>query len=94
MTTAVGLKIENLSLSFGSEPVLKGIDLSIAPGEFFAFLGPSGSGKSTLLRAIAGFGPPPSRSDFNWGCGCNGVAPLERNAMSVWCFRATPCGRI
>ncbi len=51
--------IENLHLSFGDTHVLKGVDLEIRPGEFFAFLGPSGSGKSTLLRAIAGFGPLP-----------------------------------
>ncbi|KAA0911497.1 ABC transporter ATP-binding protein [Pusillimonas sp. ANT_WB101] len=55
----VRIDIENLFLSFGATQVLKGINLSIEPGEFFAFLGPSGSGKSTLLRAIAGFGPTP-----------------------------------
>ena len=57
--TAAGVDIESLSLSFDETHVLKGINLSIEPGEFFAFLGPSGSGKSTLLRAIAGFGPTP-----------------------------------
>ncbi len=57
---STGVTIENLGLSFGNTEVLKGINLSIEPGEFFAFLGPSGSGKSTLLRAIAGFGPRPS----------------------------------
>lgn len=56
---SVEVRIENLSLAFGKTEVLKGIDLTIQPGEFFAFLGPSGSGKSTLLRAIAGFGPRP-----------------------------------
>ncbi|WP_087017327.1 ABC transporter ATP-binding protein [Thaumasiovibrio subtropicus] len=56
----VGIKINNLSLSFGETEVLKGVNLDIQPGEFFAFLGPSGSGKSTLLRAIAGFGPVPN----------------------------------
>ena len=55
----VSLKIEDLHISFGTTKVLQGINLSIEPGEFFAFLGPSGSGKSTLLRAIAGFGPIP-----------------------------------
>ena len=56
---AVGVTIEDLSLSFGTTEVLKGVNLRIEPGEFFTFLGPSGSGKSTLLRAIAGFGPIP-----------------------------------
>jgi len=38
-----GIKIENVHLSFGKTKVLKGVDLEIRPGEFFAFLGPSGS---------------------------------------------------
>ena len=52
---AVGVKLEGIDLSFGNTHVLKGIDLTIEPGEFFAFLGPSGCGKTTLLRLIAGF---------------------------------------
>lgn len=52
---AVGVKLERINLSFGKTHVLKGIDLEIEPGEFFAFLGPSGCGKTTLLRLIAGF---------------------------------------
>lgn len=57
---SVGVTIENISLSFGETEVLKGVNLTIEPGEFFTLLGPSGSGKSTLLRLIAGFGPRPS----------------------------------
>ncbi|MDJ0816594.1 MAG: ABC transporter ATP-binding protein [Desulfobacterales bacterium] len=53
--SAVGVKLDGINLSFGKTHVLKGIELQIEPGEFFAFLGPSGCGKTTLLRLIAGF---------------------------------------
>ena len=52
---AAGIEISGVSLSYGSTHVLKGVNLSVEPGEFFAFLGPSGCGKTTLLRLIAGF---------------------------------------
>jgi ABC-type polar amino acid transport system ATPase subunit len=46
------LQIEGLRKSFGSTPVLQGIDLELADHEVVALIGPSGSGKSTLLRTI------------------------------------------
>jgi multiple sugar transport system ATP-binding protein len=48
------LTIENVHKRFGTVPILKGIDLSIADGEFLILVGPSGCGKSTLLSMIAG----------------------------------------
>ncbi|MEY3663908.1 MAG: hypothetical protein RLZZ153_90 [Pseudomonadota bacterium] len=51
----VTVDLDQITLSFGSTPVLRRVSLSIASGEFFALLGPSGCGKSTLLRVIAGF---------------------------------------
>lgn len=51
----VSVECRNIYLSYGKTDVLKGVNLLVHPGEFFALLGPSGSGKSTLLRLIAGF---------------------------------------
>jgi iron(III) transport system ATP-binding protein len=81
---AVGVVIEDLSLSFGDTEVLKGVNLTIEPGEFFTFLGPSGSGKSTLLRAVAGFGPTPGGKILIGGDDVTYLAPWKRNVGMVF----------
>ncbi|CAM8287798.1 ABC transporter ATP-binding protein [Candidatus Methylopumilus planktonicus] len=48
--------------SFGKLEALKGIDLTIEEGEFFALLGPNGAGKSTLINILAGLAKPSSGS--------------------------------
>jgi nitrate/nitrite transport system ATP-binding protein len=54
------LSIDNVTKSFGGPPVLSGVNLSIARGEFVAIVGYSGSGKTTLISLIAGLLRPDS----------------------------------
>jgi NitT/TauT family transport system ATP-binding protein len=54
----ISLRTEALELGYDREPVLRGVDLDVRPGELFVVLGASGCGKSTLLRAFAGLLPP------------------------------------
>lgn len=56
----MGLKIKNLSKTFGEEKVLDNINLTIQQKQRVAFIGLSGSGKTTLLRCINGFVTPDS----------------------------------
>lgn len=46
------IRVENLHKSFGTNHVLRGIDLEVRKGEVIAVIGPSGSGKSTLIRCL------------------------------------------
>ncbi|OLM13867.1 Hydroxymethylpyrimidine ABC transporter, ATPase component [Pseudonocardia sp. Ae717_Ps2] len=46
--------VRDLSVSYGDLPVLSGVHLDVAPGEFVSLVGPSGCGKSTLFGALAG----------------------------------------
>ncbi|WP_315315800.1 amino acid ABC transporter ATP-binding protein [Pantoea vagans] len=46
------LELNNITLAYGSNPILKGVDLSVKRGDVVSIIGPSGTGKTTLLRCI------------------------------------------
>lgn len=48
------IEASHVTKQFDNEPVLKGIDLSVDPGEILGVLGPSGSGKTTLVKCLIG----------------------------------------
>ena len=56
------IEVKNITKSFGSLQVLKGIDLTIAKGEIVSIVGPSGAGKTTLLQIIGTLDRPDSGS--------------------------------
>jgi len=48
------LEIKNLKASINNKAILKGLNLTIKPGELHAIMGPNGSGKSTLANVLTG----------------------------------------
>lgn len=75
----MAIKITQLSHQFGSQRVLKHINLDIKAGDIVALLGPSGCGKSTLLRLIAGLETLQSGDIALCDQDVNHLAPEYRN---------------
>jgi putative ABC transport system ATP-binding protein len=84
-TAAPLIRIRNLSKAYlrGEQviPVLLGIELDVARGEFVSLMGPSGSGKSTLLNLIAGIDKP---SGGTIEIGGIDIATLGEGALADW----------
>ena len=51
------LKIQSLSVSYGSRQILRNVSINVQSGEVLALIGPNGAGKSTLIRAASGVVP-------------------------------------
>jgi multiple sugar transport system ATP-binding protein len=78
------VKLVNVTKRFGSHPVVRGVDLDVADGEFVVLVGPSGCGKSTLLRMIAGLEEITSGELWIGDRLANGLSPQQRNISMVF----------
>ena len=78
------LQVDRVEVSYGATRILRGITLTIAPGEFVALLGSSGCGKTTLLRAISGFVPVTSGAVRADGHDITHESPDKRDMAMVF----------
>ena len=77
------VEIENLGKRYGAgQPVLGGISLSVAKGEFVTLIGPSGCGKSTMLKLISGLTPATTGS-----IRVDGMAPKDAREIVSYIFQ-------
>src|SRR5688500_16922381 len=78
------IEIAGVHKSYGSVPVLHGVDLNIEDGEFIVLVGPSGCGKSTLLRMIAGLEEISAGTIRIGGAVVNDLPPRDRDIAMVF----------
>ena len=78
------LSLSNITKSFGSNDILKGVSLEAEPGEFIALVGPSGCGKSTLLRIVAGLEHADSGDISLAGKTLSNLTAADRNIAMVF----------
>jgi Fe-S cluster assembly ATP-binding protein len=80
------LEIKNLHCSIGDTEILKGINLTVNPGEKHAIMGPNGSGKSTLSSIISGSDKYEitEGSMTLFGQSLDGISPEERSYLGVF----------
>ena len=77
------LEIEALNVGYGGVPVLRGVSLRVADGEFVAVVGPNGTGKSTLFNAISGVVPATGGAIRFGGADLLAVAPARRAHLGI-----------
>ncbi|MYM86663.1 sn-glycerol-3-phosphate ABC transporter ATP-binding protein UgpC [Rugamonas sp. FT82W] len=78
------VSLQQIVKSYDKTPVIHGVDLDIADGEFMVFVGPSGCGKSTLLRMIAGLEDIGGGTLRIGGVLANDIAPAQRKLAMVF----------
>jgi putative spermidine/putrescine transport system ATP-binding protein len=77
-------RYQNVSKTYGSNVVVKDLNLDIKRGEFLSLLGPSGSGKTTTLMMLAGLQSPTSGHILLDNVSIEGIPPHRRNIGVVF----------
>lgn len=80
---APALRLADIDLSFGGIQALKGIDLTVAPGEIRAIIGPNGAGKSSLVNIISGLYQPDRGSIWLNGRAMRKVSPARLAGLGI-----------
>jgi lipoprotein-releasing system ATP-binding protein len=75
------IRIENITKSFGSLQVLKGVNLQIGKGEVVSIVGPSGAGKTTLLQLIGALDTPDGGAIW---FGNENLCAMNRNRLATF----------
>ena len=100
------IRATSLSKHFGSLRAVDGVDLEIAPGEFFAFLGPNAAGKTTTIKMLCGLLRPtagrveicgfdiqaePEKAQFEFNAlSATGTALLVAGILAGFVLRVSP----
>lgn len=79
-----GLAVAGLSKQFGSNRVIRDVDLTVGAGEVVALVGPSGAGKTTLCRMIAGLEQPDTGSCHLGGANVASMPPGQRRVAMMF----------
>ncbi len=77
------LELRDLRKSFGKTDIIRGVNLTVKPGERVAIIGPNGAGKSTLFNLISGRFEPSSGDVILGGHRINGLKPFEINRLGL-----------
>ena len=94
-TAQSSIVLDDVEATWGADPVLEGVDLSVRRGESLAIVGPSGAGKSTLMAVLAGNLLPSSGSVRVEGTELSAVTQDEVRsasalvAQTTWLFTGT-----
>ncbi|MBD0022129.1 ATP-binding cassette domain-containing protein [Gordonia pseudamarae] len=85
-----GLTASAIHKSYGGVPVLRGVELSVRPGEIHALLGANGAGKSTVIKCLSGAEQPDSGEISVLGTTVTGMTPRGAREAGIEVIHQTP----